>query len=58
MICPKCNQAEMVPIIYGYPTSLMIDEARLDRLVLGGTQMKDYTHFCHYCQETYPESED
>ena len=48
----------MVPIIYGYPTSLMIDEARLDRLVLGGTQMKDYTHFCHYCQETYPESED
>lgn len=47
----------MVPIIYGFPTEYMIEEARLDRIVLGGTTTKDYTHFCHYCQETYPEAE-
>jgi hypothetical protein len=57
MICPKCNQASMVPIIYGLPTEYMIEESRLDKIVLGGTTVKDYTHFCHYCQETYPDAE-
>ena len=45
----------MVPIIYGYPTEDLIEEARMDRIVLGGTKVKDYTHFCHNCQEVYPE---
>jgi hypothetical protein len=44
----------MSPIIYGYPTEAMIDEARLDRVVLGGPTIKEFTHFCHYCQETFP----
>ena len=54
MICPLCNQAMMVPIVYGYPTFDLIEEARLDKIVLGGTTIKEYTHYCHECQETYP----
>ncbi len=57
MICPLCNQAEMVPIIYGEPTTELVEEARMDRVALGGTTVKEYTHFCHFCQETYPYSE-
>jgi uncharacterized protein YbaR (Trm112 family) len=44
----------MVPIVYGYPTFDLIEEARLDKIVLGGTTIKEYTHYCHECQETYP----
>lgn len=58
MICPLCNQAMMVPIIYGYPTQHLVEQARLDKIVLGGTVFKEYTHFCHNCQTTYPEIED
>ena len=57
MICPLCSQATMVPIIYGYPTPELIEDARMDILVLGGPDLKPYTHFCHLCQETYPEPE-
>ena len=54
MICPICSQALMVPIIYGNPTSDLVEQARMDKVVLGGTTIKEYTHFCNYCQETYP----
>jgi hypothetical protein len=48
----------MVPIIYGYPTPDLVEQARLDKVVLGGTKFKEYTHFCHNCQATYPQLED
>jgi hypothetical protein len=44
----------MVPIVYGYPTPELIEDAQMDRIVLGGKIVKEYTHFCHECQETYP----
>lgn len=44
----------MVPIWYGYPTIDEIMLAREDKIVLGGPVVKEYTHYCHYCQETYP----
>jgi len=47
----------MVPIIYGQPTPELIEDAQMDRVVLGGPNIKEYTHFCHLCQDTYPESE-
>jgi hypothetical protein len=47
----------MVPIIYGKPTAELIEESQMDRLVLGGLSIKEFTHFCHQCQETYPEAE-
>jgi hypothetical protein len=47
----------MVPIIYGTPNDDLILEARMDNIVLGGTTFKPFTHFCHQCQETYPEAE-
>ena len=54
MTCPLCNETEMVPIIYGYPTPDLINLAKLDQVVLGGTTIREYTHYCHKCQETYP----
>jgi hypothetical protein len=57
MICPNCNQAQLVPIIYGYPTADLIEQSKLDKIVLGGTMFKEYTHYCHECQDTYPSSE-
>jgi hypothetical protein len=47
----------MAPIVYGLPTASLIEDAKMDRIVLGGTAIKSYTHFCHFCQETYPERE-
>lgn len=54
MICPICNQAAMSPIWYGKPTIDEIMLAREDKIVLGGPTVKEYTHYCHECQETYP----
>lgn len=58
MICNNCNQAMLVPIWYGRPTIDEIMLAREDKIVLGGPELKPYTHFCHECQETFPELED
>lgn len=58
MICPVCNEFELTPIWYGQPTIDEIMLAREDKIVLGGPMLKEYTHFCHYCQATYPYSED
>jgi hypothetical protein len=44
----------MVPIWYGTPGIDEIMLAREDKIVLGGPESKEYTHFCHECQETYP----
>lgn len=57
MICPLCNIATMTPIWYGHPTIDEIMLAREDKLVLGGPVTKEYTHYCHLCQETYPTIE-
>jgi hypothetical protein len=54
MICPLCSQAMMVPIWYGHPGIDEIMLSREDKIVLGGPEVKEYTHFCHECQETYP----
>lgn len=48
----------MAPIWYGYPTIDKIMLSREDIIVLGGPVAKEYTHYCHDCQETYPFVED
>ncbi len=57
MICPNCNLNELVPIWYGQPGIDEIMLAREDNLVLGGPVEKEYTHYCHFCQQTYPNVE-
>ena len=44
----------MVDIWYGHPTWTKIELAKNDKLVLGGPVLKEYTHYCFTCQETYP----
>lgn len=54
MICPLCNTSEMSPIWYGIPTIDEIMLSREDKIVLGGPVVKEFSHYCHECQETYP----
>jgi len=44
----------MVPIWYGHPTMDDIALSRANVIVLGGPVVKEYTHYCLSCQETYP----
>jgi hypothetical protein len=53
MICKTCDEV-MVDIWYGHPTWTKIELAKNDKLVLGGPVLKEYTHYCFTCQETYP----
>ena len=57
MICPTCNDFEMVPIWYGSPSIDDIMLARDDKIVLGGPVEKEYTHYCNFCNQTYPAIE-
>ena len=58
MICPICKEYDLVPIWYGEPGLDEIMLSRADMLVLGGPIRKQYTDYCHFCQETYPVIED
>jgi hypothetical protein len=35
-VCPKCQSKEVVKIIYGYPTHKLFEEARAEKVKLGG----------------------
>ena len=59
MKCPLCDYP-MVDVVYGFPTMEMIELAKNDKIVLGGTPKPgDFkpTHFCYDCLEQYPQSE-
>lgn len=47
----------LLPIWYGNPTITEILLAQADQIVLGGPIEKPYTHFCTFCQITYPVKE-
>lgn len=55
--CPICK-GDLVNIIYGYPTPELIKMAKTDDIVLGG-MLKGFrpTHYCHACQEQFPQVE-
>jgi hypothetical protein len=55
--CPLCN-GDLVNVIYGYPTPALIEMAKTDGIVLGGTPTGFRpTHYCHVCQEQFPRQE-
>jgi hypothetical protein len=48
---------DLVNVIYGYPTPKLIDMAKTDDVVLGGTPTGFRpTHYCHSCQEQFPQA--
>lgn len=54
MNCITCNETNLIPIIYGTPNQDLVESAKRDEIVLGGKIRKSYTHYCSFCQETYP----
>ena len=54
--CPTCGSRRAVPIVYGYPTSELFEEAERGDVRLGGcvigTESPDYE--CRDCQALLP----
>jgi hypothetical protein len=57
MICFICNTSNLLPIWYGVPGPKEIQLANEDVIILGGVKEKEFTHYCYYCQETFPNPE-
>lgn len=46
-VCPVCESAHVLPIVYGFPPSDVMDAARRGELVLGGCNIDEsYRNFC------------
>lgn len=55
--CPRCKaEIEPVPIVYGYPTSELWDEALTGRVQLGGCMVGDESpdYACPACEAPLP----
>jgi|AntAceMinimDraft_11_1070367.scaffolds.fasta_scaffold00804_33 hypothetical protein len=52
--CPVCSK-DMAPVIYGFPTTHMVEMAQQDIIALGGTKMdkENPTHYCYSCGDPY-----
>ena len=52
--CPQCS-AQMAPVLYGWPTTDMIDLARQDVIALGGPNetKESPTHYCYSCGDDF-----
>lgn len=52
--CPECS-GSMAPVLYGLPTTNMIELAKQDMIALGGrmTGENSPTHYCYSCNEEY-----
>lgn len=44
---------EMVPVLYGYPDTKMIEHARGGLIALGGCSVSSATHYCYSCNTLY-----
>lgn len=54
--CPCGGQ--MVPVLYGYPDTKMVEHARGGMIALGGCSPSDITHYCYSCNATYTVKSD
>jgi hypothetical protein len=57
--CPKCGDATVVPIVYGFPSGPLLAGMGLKRLVLGGDHLIESCHVwacsgCRSCFRFYP----
>uniref|UniRef100_A0A383V607 F-box domain-containing protein n=1 Tax=Tetradesmus obliquus TaxID=3088 RepID=A0A383V607_TETOB len=57
--CPKCGEATVVPIVYGFPSGPLLAGMGLKRLVLGGDHLIDSCHVwacsgCRSCFRFFP----
>lgn len=53
--CPKCGSADVVPILYGYPTSKLFEDAEKGKVALGGCCVSgdDPQMLCRACGEEF-----
>jgi hypothetical protein len=45
---------ELVKVVYGLPTPIMIQRAKNEEIALGGLDNQKYTQYCYACNETVP----
>lgn len=53
VVC-KCGGVG-APILYGFPTTAMVEHARSGLVALGGVIQKEFTHYCYTCNEAFTE---
>jgi hypothetical protein len=48
-LCPKCGSARLLPLLYGFPSPLLLAGVAGGRLVLAGDHLMDDCHVwvCH-----------
>lgn len=57
--CPKCGDATVVPIVYGFPSAPLLSGMSVQRLVLGGDHLIEACHVwacsgCRSCFRYFP----
>lgn len=52
-VCPACGSRDLVPIVYGLPSTDLMAEARAGRFELGGCLVASWSpdHRCRACGE-------
>jgi len=57
--CPKCGSDRVLPIVYGFPSHVLLQGMHAHRLVLGGDHLLDSAHVwacsgCRSCFRYFP----
>jgi hypothetical protein len=57
--CPKCGSDRVLPIVYGFPSHVLLQGMNAHRLVLGGDHLLDSAHVwacsgCRSCFRYFP----
>jgi hypothetical protein len=54
-ICPKCKSKKVVPIVYGMPSTEMLEKLNRDEVALGGCVVIDGQPkwYCNACDHEF-----
>ena len=52
IICPKCKSKNIIPIVYGYPSSELFELSEQGKVKLGGCeQVFEYMQSNRFCKD-------
>ena len=52
-VCPECGSDNSIPIIYGKPSTELIEKAEKGEVILGGCVPEKYNFKCKDCEAYY-----
>jgi hypothetical protein len=54
--CPKCHDANVIPIVYGRPSGAAIKEAERGEIILRGCSPAPENYHCKQCKKDFRSS--